>query len=706
MPESSFLNIEIADAYDSGTPGVDVLKDFYIPVLTNAVSYDRLTGYFSSEILALAARGIAGLISNGGNMRLVASPEFSASDVEAFKSASSSEEVDDLLDDIFDSVVGDVEGLSEVIAQNHLKALAWMLKNGRLEIRVLVPKSLDGRTGIFHSKVGVLRDSLGNIISFSGSVNETAAGWTRNIEEFKVFRSWDGNSARWVHHDTAQFERYWEPAGHSEYMARPIPTRARRSLEAIAPTDISELELEPEVESQIELLPSPTELRLYQRDAVDAWTGAGMVGLLEMATGTGKTLTATECVRQFQKSADRTLTVVTAPYQHIAAQWMTTLSELDPVSTFGQGQWADKIADDISRLGSGFKSHAVWVSVQNTAASDRFGDFVEHAKSRVSQSLFVGDEAHGLGATTFQRALRPSFDARLGLSATPHRWFDDSGNDVITEFFGGVVYEFGIHEALKWRDPVTGETPLTPYDYEPRFVDLDDDEMEEYLDLSAQIALEVARSRDSEESERLERLLFKRASVIKKARSKIEALDRILGEIGSVKDLLIYCHSQEQMSEVMAACDKRRLKFSRFTGEEATNPVAAYGGLSEREWILKAFEDGDLDALVAMKCLDEGVDVPSARVGVILASSTNPREFIQRRGRLLRRSPGKEKAVIYDVVVVPKFSSGVNGETRSAARSIIRKELERIDEFSRDASNSEIISARILAKLNEMGFLH
>jgi superfamily II DNA or RNA helicase len=704
MSVASFRELNLADAYDSGTPGVDVLRDFYVPVLSSAVGYDRLTGYFSSQILALAARGIAGLIANGGSMRLVASPEFTEEDVRAFQSASTVEEVDERLDELFEKAVGDVESLADVIAQNHLRALGWMLKNGKLEIRVLIPKSLDGRRGIFHSKVGVLSDASGDTISFSGSVNETAAGWTHNIEEFKVFRSWDGVSARWVDHDKSQFDRYWAPAGDMGFYARPVPQSVKKKLEDVAPLDISEVDLSIDFFEAGEV--SRPELRGYQRDAVDAWVESDMRGLLEMATGTGKTLTATECIRKFQETADRTLTVVTAPYQHIASQWANVLSELDPVSTFGSGSWAAGIADDVSRLGSGFKKHAVWISVQNTAASARFGAFVEQATARVSRSLFVGDEAHGLGAKTFRQSLRPSFDVRLGLSATPHRWFDESGNDVIEEFFGGVVFEFGIHEALQWRDPVTGQTPLTPYDYEPRFVDLDEDEMEEFLSLSTQISLEMARNRDSEKSEKLERLLFRRAAVIKKARQKIELLPTILQDIGNAHDLLIYCHSQEQMTAVMEVCSRHRIKFSRFTGDEGTRPMNEYGGLSEREWILKAFEDKDLDALVAMKCLDEGVDVPSARLGIILASSTNPREFIQRRGRLLRRSPGKEKAVIYDVIVVPNFSAGVQADLRAAARSIIQKELERIEEFSRDASNSEIINARILEKLNEMGFLH
>jgi superfamily II DNA or RNA helicase len=702
LPPFSELNIE--DAYDSGTADSNVLKDFYVPVMSEAVRYDRLTGYFSSTILSLAARGVAGLVRNGGTMRLVSSPQFTEQDIEVLSSNPSEVEIDNLISDRFRDLVADLEGLTEFIAKDHLRAFAWMLREGYLEVRILVPRDFDGRAGIFHSKVGILTDSEGNQLSFSGSVNETAAAWKHNIEEFKVFRSWEPEGAKWVRHDQGQFERYWKPSGDMPYISRPLPDKIRESLVAVAPDDFESLELE-EPESIASLPVGPPPLRDYQTEAVEAWISAGMQGILEMATGTGKTRTALECISRFQNGSDRSLTVVTAPFQHIATQWRQILGDMDPVCSFDSGSWKSNFRNSLTHLKTFQRDHLVWVVVQNTASSKEFLELLESAKKTVGSLLLVGDEAHGLGARVFSKALSPVYSARLGLTATPTRWFDEVGSKSLQDFFHGAVYEFSLSKALRWVDPQTGETPLAPYTYHPEFIDLSDEELEEFASLTQQIVSEAARSTSDEPSERLELLLFRRAGLVKTAEYKIPGFESLVKSLPDMVGTLVYCHNEQQMGEVISIVSRTRYRYRRFTGSEGTSPRPEFNGLSEREWILESFSQGEIDVLVAMKCLDEGVDVPSAKRGIILASSGNPREFIQRRGRLLRRYPGKEKAEIHDLVVVPKFGKGVPVDASNSARAIISKELERIEEFSRDALNSEIINTKVLSKLVEMGFV-
>lgn len=673
--------------------------------MSDAVRYDRLTGYFSSTILSLAARGIAGLVRNGGTMRLVSSPEFSHEDMAILAGEPNEAEIDDLVSERFKGLVGDVDGLTDYIARDHLRALGWMLREGYLQIRVLVPRNIDGRGGIFHSKVGILTDSEGNKLSFSGSVNETAAAWRHNIEEFKVFKSWEPESAQWVRHDQDQFERYWSPSGEMPYSSRPLPNAVVEKVISIAPEDFDSLELEL-ITGDEAIKDGPPPLRPYQQEAVDAWTNAGMRGILEMATGTGKTRTAFECIRQFQSSTHKSLTVVTAPFQHIAVQWREILEPLSPVATFDRGNWRDTFQDSLSDLKTYQREHLVWIAVQNTAASKDFLDILSKAQVTVSGSLLVGDEAHGLGAPVFRDALADSYSTRLGLSATPARWFDETGSGALQDFFGGTVFEFSLTDALSWIDPSTGQTPLAPYEYHPEFVELTDEELEQYVDLSSQIRLEMARSGRDEPSERLELLLFKRAALVKTAAGKLAALEELLELSPRWEGTLIYCHNETQMAQVVSLLVARNLRYRRFTGQEGATPRNEYQGLSEREWILKSFEGGDVDILVAMKCLDEGVDIPSARRGIILASSGNPREFIQRRGRLLRRHPGKDRAVIHDFVVVPPFAGSGGSDDHRAAETIIARELARIEEFSQDSLNSEIISTKVLQRLTEMGFRH
>ncbi len=701
----SFRELDIRPAYDSGALSTNILRDFYVPVLSHAKTYDRLTAYFSSSVLSLAARGVAGLIANGGKMRLIASPQFSAQDIDVLTNNPSESDLDGLVAELFLKLVSDVDALALEIQRDHLKALAWMLRDGFLEIRVLLPRELDGRAGIFHSKVGILSDAEGNRISFSGSVNETAAAWRHNVEEFKVFRSWMPGGEEFVAHDQDQFERYWTPSAGLPFQVREIPEGAKSALIEIAPSSLEVLDLEmayedAEREKSDRGLPP---LRPYQIEAVEAWREAGMRGMLEMATGTGKTRTALECILQFREAHERTLTVVTAPYQHIAVQWRELLAPYGAIATFEGGSWRDRFANSLTLLRTRQTDHLVWIAVQNTAASSSFLDLVEETRSRTDAALFVGDEAHGLGSREFRKALSDGYDFRLGLSATPTRWFDEDGTGALDNFFGKSVYEFSLRDALTWIDPETGQTPLTPYEYDPIFVDLSESEMDEYIALSLRISQEMAKSSPDDPSEQLERLLFQRAALIKLADSKLGALEGILDSLDDYRGTIIYCHNSDQLSEVEKIVSARRIKFRRFTGAEGVAAKKEFSGLSEREFILKNFADADIEVLVAMKCLDEGVDVPSARRGIILASSGNTREFVQRRGRLLRRAPGKTSASIIDLVVIPQFHSDVPADVASAGRKIITKELQRINEFSQDAENFEIISTKVLKKLRESG---
>jgi superfamily II DNA or RNA helicase len=275
----------------------------------------------------------------------------------------------------------------------------------------------------------------------------------------------------------------------------------------------------------------------------------------------------------------------------------------------------------------------------------------------------------------------------------------------LNEYFGGVVYGFGLHEALTWIDPDTGLTPLCPYNYFPKFINLDEDEMEEYLDLTRQIIWQSNKSSDPDSDERIRRLQDERASVLKKAIGKLSSLADVLNEVRDIYGCLIYCSDREQINEAIEIVSRKKITYRTFTGEEGTSPKKEYGGKSERDWILESFEKGEIQALIAMKCLDEGVDIPSARLGIIMASTTNPREFIQRRGRLLRRAPGKDFAQIYDMIVAPLFPSADNSEELKSARRIMEKELKRSDEFAQDAMNSAAISGKVLGRMLEMGGL-
>jgi superfamily II DNA or RNA helicase len=687
-------DLEILDAYDTGDRSERVIQDFYIPVLQEAKLYRRLTGYFSSQVLALAARGVAGLIKNGGKMQLIASPVVSEKDYKVLSSFKD-EDLQDFVNKQFEIAMGNLDDLAATIAYDHIRALGWMLRENFLEIRILVPRDLSSGSGIFHSKVGVIEDNEGNIISFSGSVNETAMGWSQNIEEFKVFKSWELGSANWVKHDISLFNKYWDLANDSGFKSIPLPQKSAEKLLQIAPDEISELDLGTS--------PAKRKPRKYQLEAIESWSKAGFKGILEMATGTGKTFTARICVDTWKQNKDNSVILITAPTQTIGSQWHEVMRDLNPITTFENQSWRELLRDAIANYSLGINKHIVLIAIQNTASSDDFINQIAKLISLTSNHLFIADEVHGLGSRVFRKALNEDFEARLGLTATPNRWFDEDGTDLLMKYFGGVVFKFGLHEALNWIDPVSEQTPLCPYNYYPEFVDLDELEMERYLELTKQIIMQSSRSTEGESDDRLRRLQDERALVLKKAHDKFSSLNRVLESLSNITGCLIYCTDREQIDEVIDIVARKGVTYRTFTGKEGTSPKKEFHGMSERDWILNSFEKGEIQALIAMKCLDEGVDIPSARIGVILASTTNPREFIQRRGRLLRRSKGKEFAEIYDMIVAPLFDEHDKSEIVNHARRIMEKELQRANEFAQDALNSGEVSGRVLSRMLSMG---
>jgi superfamily II DNA or RNA helicase len=452
-------------------------------------------------------------------------------------------------------------------------------------------------------------------------------------------------------------------------------------------------------------------LRPYQLDALNSWLRSGNRGILEMATGTGKTFTARHCILNFMSQQELPVVVVTAPTHSIALQWKETLQDLAPIVTFDRTDWRSALSDRRTAMSLGLSSQLVVIAIQNTASMPRFHEVIDPLIALSSGALLVADEVHALGAPYFRKALRPGFSARLGLSATPNRWFDDAGTDLLLEYFGGVVFIFGIHEALNWIDPETGQTPLCPYEYEPVFVDLSDKEFADYLTLSKKISeliqmgAEITRGSAEKSSldEELEAATFARSDILKSAEFKSDALAGVVSRFPRLKNCLVYCTDRDQMAQATSVLNDFGLVYKLFTGEEGTFPVSKYGGKSEREWILDDFTAGRTQVLVAMKCLDEGVDIPSAQVGIIMASTTNPREFIQRRGRLLRRAEGKDRARIFDLVVAPSASSGFDSIEETAARKIFYKEMERVEEFAKDAIDSTQANAKVVQQVLRMG---
>jgi superfamily II DNA or RNA helicase len=693
-----FRDLNLKPGYDSGTD--NLVEDFYIPLLKESVVYDRIAGFFTSSSLAIAAEGIAGLIKNNGKMRLLVCPKLSEEDAEMIKSCTL--EPQKVIEQCMLKEIR-TSNLEDSFANDHVDALGWLLCNGLLEMKVATMVCpLPGIEPLFHQKVAVLRDKTGDVISFSGSINETSFAWLYNSEEFKVFKSWESGQLGYVKGDIQKFNDYWNARIKNTNIYN-LPEAVKENLiERSKKFNIEKLSLENYILRRSE---TPVKDRLslfpYQKKAVQKWKDNNQQLMFEMATGTGKTRTAIACINSLLEKKEKTLIVISCPESTLSRQWVTEINNLGldfDYSLFADGtsDWRNTIDKSIKELEVGLINSLIIYTTHTTGCTYDFVNLLD-TKSDDIIKCFVGDEAHGLGAKKTRLGLMKNFPYRIGLSATPKRWFDDTGTQIIYDYFGNNSFDFSISDALCTRNPLTGRPFLVKYYYKPIFVTLNDEEMEQYIQLTNKIRNLHFLSKNSDEYEELyENLLFERSRIIKNAESKYGFFKNLIDELkakNTIEDTLIFT-SEGQISKVLLILKEAGVLAHRFTEHEGTKKEKQYGGISERSHLIKCFKENKLQALVAIGCLDEGIDIPTADTAILLANSGNCREYIQRIGRVIRTAPGKTHANIYDFIVVPLLSfSNTFEDIKEFEKIIFEKELKRVMEISKNArNNQEVVS--------------
>ena len=666
----SLQSLELNSSYDSDED--DLIKDFYTPLLSNAVMYKRIASYYSSSSLAVAAEGISNLIKNNGYMKVLINVGLSKEDKEAIEEglAQPQKVIEDLL-------INDLDKLKDALVTNRVKALSWLVAKKRMEIKVVVVS--DSKEGIFHQKIGIVEDLLGNKISFSGSENETASGLIKNIEEFKVFRYWIPEERKYLQDDEDRFTKFWEGKA-SRALTLDLPEAVKRELIRIAPSDESELKEVLKIIEEKEKKAKKRELRDYQKTAIQKWIENNQRGIMEMATGTGKTFTAISTIKGVLEKEKSLMVIIACPFQHLVTQWYNDLNKekYDSIQIFGgKRKWMNALADSVSNLNSGHIKYLIAVTTYDSCLSREFIEIVEGCKKK---KYIIGDEVHSAGAEKRSIGLRESYEFRLGLSATPSRWMDDVGTKRIGDYFGKTIFEFGLKEAIDHGF-------LTPYKYFPHVIYLTPGEVAKYEGFSPKIA-RFAGKNDSTNQEKFMLMLILRQKIIVNAENKLIELENILKKEEKVDKCLVYC-SDKQISKVQDILANRKIIFHRFTSKE---------NKKLRESILKNFENGTYQALVAMKCLDEGVDIPATKTAIILASSGNPKEYIQRRGRVLRLYPGKDYSIIHDLIVLPPKGYFYKSNTHEIEKNILLKEIRRYKEFA-DISLNPLHGMSVLMKI-------
>lgn len=692
----------------------NVVQDFYIPLLRESVSYKRAVGFFSSSSLVEISKGIAEMASEGGKIQIVASPYLSDEDIEAIKKG-----YDDRNQIIEKALLAQIaEEPTDYYSMERLNLLASLIADGVMDIQIAYTEDQRG-IGMYHEKMGIIEDAVGDKIAFSGSNNESATAMSINYETMDVFRSWGDpseiervrlkeNAFYSIWHDTepnikvlefpnitdALIEKYRRRSPNfnidKDQFARRILTYATKMSEMSKAIDGP-------IGARV---PADIKLREYQKEAIASWVGENYRGIFDMATGTGKTLTGLGAISKLSEDLDDVLAVIiVCPYQHLVEQWVEDIVRFNikPIigySSSPQKDWKKRLARAVrDQKLRREKSFFCFVCTNATFTNSTVQEEISKIQSSV---LLVVDEAHNFGARSLSRLLDERFTYRLALSATLDRHRDDEGTAALYDFFGKKCIEYSLERAID-------QDKLTKYKYYPIPVYLTDEELEKYEQKSYEMSKCLIKGKDGKYklNKRGEILAMERARIVAGASQKLEALREYIAPYASDNNILVYCGATNVIDEKADSSntdeeDIRQIEaVTRILGNEFHMEVAKFTSeenMETRATIKEQFQKGDrLQAIVAIKCLDEGVNIPGIRTAFILASTTNPKEYIQRRGRVLRKADNKPFAEIYDFVTLPRELDSVSGLTTEQAQrdlSLVKNELARIKEFGRLSMNS------------------
>ena len=438
-------------------------------------------------------------------------------------------------------------------------------------------------------------------------------------------------------------------------------------------------------------IPTYLHLRDYQQQAVISWFRNQGRGVLKMATGSGKTITALAIATELYQKIGLKVLLVICPYCHLVTQWDKECQKfnLNPILAFESvHNWQSQLSTQLYNILAGNQSFITIITTNSTLMGE---GFQSQLKFLPDKTLIIGDEAHNLGTPRLEESLPRTIGLRLGLSATPERYFDEEGTELLLNYFGNILQpEFTLKDAIK-------KGALVHYSYYPFFVNLTADEAVDYARLTQRIGWALKESEDWSwsKNQNLKYLLMQRSRLIAVAFNKLETLRQLMSRRLQTDRTLFYC-GDGQIEYSSRDCQRQLDAVTHLLGKELgyrVNTYTAETPLVEREKIQQQFERGELQGLVAIRCLDEGVDIPAIHNAVILASSGNPRQFIQRRGRILRPHPGKEQAKLFDMIVMPP---NLDRDTWEVERNLLRKELRRFIEFAELADNGKEATQKLL----------
>ncbi len=701
----SFADLHLKPEYTTGTD--HFLRDFFVPVLKEARTYDRAVGYFSSSALVGLSKGLYGFAENGGKIRVLTSPHLSAEDFEYIRLGY--EERQKIIERALLDALIPAKDLP-MADQDRLSLLSRLIAHGILDIKIAFRSR-----GLYHEKIGILTDSDNRQIAFTGSANETSSALYDNYETISVFWDWRPGDKERVLIKRNHFDKIWNNQD-AEIQVLPSETISNAIIEKyqrinytrnLDNIELNELKDPPEV--KIKGIPSDINLRPYQIEAVQKFLKANGRGIFDMATGTGKTFTALGalCALRYKCEENNQESIgvfIVAPMTYLVEQWASDIRKfgIEPIiaySTSADRNWNSKLSTAIIRHQKQKQFFCI-VTTNDTFANKNIQAKLKTLHQDRVNLFIIVDEAHNFGALKKRETLTDKFKYRLALSATLVRHNDKEGTDALLSYFGERCIEYSLEKAIK-------EKFLTPYEYHPIIITLTNEERLAYENISKKIN---SHCLENDEGKRVpdkiaEMLLIRRARLIATASEKIPALKAAIGQYRTESGLLVYCGTSGQIAETQEyiSLDKNlenqtneEKEFSQLSSvtkmlnslEMKTAQYTSKISTDDRINLIEQFKNENIQVLTAIKCLDEGVSISSIKVAFILASTTNPKEYIQRRGRVLRLWKGKDKAIIYDFITLPEPLEQHNIHSQ-CFNSLAEKELKRFEEFNRLALNRD-----------------
>ena len=725
--KESFKDILFPTNYKYSSDSDHIPLEFYNETFPVAKKIDLFLGYFSSNAIKVLSNSFAEFVVNGGEMRIITNHVFSLKDKENLIDKSSILDEDKIID-IFNDLKKLEFELSDY-GQHFFDCLKYLQKNKRLTIQPVKFNNVD----LAHCKIMVLYDGV-DYISTDGSINFTLSALTKNSESFEVNVPWVNEVFKErVESEKEKFEKVFN-GEHSDYKhisSENIEVVINNYGNDKDKQDLLEDSLKIDNSSfgdkvkriikkkkerfqkKLKLISSTPkfpydEPREYQKEAYIAWVKNNYKGIFAMATGTGKTLTSLNCiVEEFKKTGEYSV-IITVPTRTLVSQWEQEAGKfnLTNIITSANNRNWDQ---DLNRIlfnkqyEIGENNNYVFITTYATFNKSKCQKLIKKINSE--NTTLIADEAHNLGAATSLRNLPHGIKRRIGLSATPERVYDDEGSVKLYEFFNSFpplyTYRFSMKQAID-------EGFLTPYYYYPYFVNLDHDELEKYLEITRKL-LKFFDFANGKFRDSATQLLIERKRIVHKARNKKTCLEQIFREVKlkneSLKYTFVYvpegydCDYSENYNSAIEEEDVRIInEYSKIINSFGYKTYQFLGETKNRDKVLNQFKNGELEILTAMKALDEGVDIPITKNAIFCASTGNPRQFIQRRGRVLRTFKGKDHANIYDMVVVPSIDlmSNEDSELKDMEIRIFKGELKRVANFLYSSENMmEIINDKI-----------